>query len=186
MTSGGRFAKYLGINMKICIRCSKKKALDEFHNHLGMKDGKLNKCRSCVQECVSLWRLQNPDARKREHERRRIKLGKKDRRTWLADRKKNALGRKVTGNKYAHNRRMLVSRTASEFDTFIFEEALLLREDRKVATGIKWHVDHIVPLKYKFACGLHVGSNIQVVPARWNVLKKNLNMDTYFPIVAGY
>ena len=44
--------------------------------------------------------------------------------------------------------------------------------------GIEFHVDHIVPLSIG---GLHHPSNLQVVPARWNVRKNNTNTNLWLP-----
>lgn len=65
-----------------------------------------------------------------------------------------------------------------ELDDFVITEASALAEQRKAETGINWHVDHMIPLQAKNACGLHCAENIQVIPEVINLHKLNRLMFT--------
>lgn len=68
-------------------------------------------------------------------------------------------------------------KTLDELSRFVLDEAVLLRKMRETATGIKWHVDHIIPVSKG---GTSHYCNIQVVPALWNRMKSNTNTNAFW------
>ncbi len=97
-----------------------------------------------VKENIKAWRQDNPQA-------------------WAMNGKKRKLMVKVSTPAWAFD----------EFDTFVVAETYRLARLRSKVTGIKWQVDHSVPLKSKFVCGLYCADNLQVITAKENMLKGN-------------
>jgi 5-methylcytosine-specific restriction endonuclease McrA len=56
---------------------------------------------------------------------------------------------------------------------FLIHETYHLSNLRTKVTGIKWEVDHIIPLQNELVCGLHVIENLRVIPKSINASKGN-------------
>lgn len=81
---------------------------------------------------------------------------------------------------WARRKATKLQATPAWANKFFIEEAYSLARLRTKCTGIKWSVDHIVPLISKKVCGLHVEHNLAVIPASENSRKSNL----YWPHMA--
>ena len=88
---------------------------------------------------------------------------------------------KALNNYHTSKRRARIKKASTKLT---FAEEQLINQYYKHSTrlknklGIEFHVDHIVPLSIG---GLHHPSNLQVVPARWNMRKNNTNTNLWLP-----
>jgi hypothetical protein len=153
-----------------------------FHKHKRMADGHLNKCKACVVLSVKEWRNKNPGCRQTEYMNN---LGKIRRLRGLK-RNPNGIGsdpvkRKLTASKWANKRKRIQKAFTDDLTLLVETEAFLLAPCRTKLTGIKWSVDHTIPIMYKDCCGLHSADNLQVVPAKWNSEKGNRHAEPFWP-----
>lgn len=58
-----------------------------------------------------------------------------------------------------------------ELDEFVLQELKSLKVERRKATGIVWHIDHMIPLESRTASGLHCATNLQLAPGFLNIKK---------------
>ena len=75
---------------------------------------------------------------------------------------------------YAHERRKAKrQRTPVWADRSAIRIFYIEARNLTLQTGVKHHVDHIIPLRGKHVSGLHIESNLQVIPATANIKKRN-------------
>jgi hypothetical protein len=166
--------------MKQCKTCQVKKEFSYFYKKKGTKDGYFQWCIACHKEITA----------KRHAERRKndINFAKNESIKVINWRKQNPEKFKITTQKYQKdNLPKLIAKSMkyraskfhrtpiwlSETDFWIIEEAYELAALRSKIFGFLWHVDHIIPLQGKKVSGLHVPTNLQVIPGVENQAKSN-------------
>ena len=108
-----------------------------------------------------------------------IALDKK--REWAASNKEAVRSKNAAytrNNKDLVNARTAARRAARARATPAWANADDIRQIYEIAavlsrSGVKFHVDHEVPLRGKTVCGLHVETNLRVIPAYLNIAKHN-------------
>jgi len=167
--------------MKHCHKCDTTKNTSEFYKNKSTKDGFQAQCKSCGQQL----RKDNPEKLKQQNAQWRsnnVERDKQNRARWKKD---NANRNKQTlaqwkkdnadkQNAYGAKRRAAeIQRTVpwANLNTIraFYTEAQRLTNE----TGVVHHVDHILPLQGTNVSGLHIETNLQVLPYYENLSKSN-------------
>lgn len=180
---------------KICTKCGISKPPSEFHRHK-------RACKSCLSTAVKDWYAKNPGKKKehdaarhsRDHEKRNAtcreyrKLNKEkvdskirewkntnrelvrdNRRKWYSQLNNKSAWTINSANRRALKKHASPSWANQQKIAEFYELASFLAE----ITGVKFHVDHVVPLRGNTVCGLHVENNLQVLTWKENLEKGN-------------
>lgn len=74
---------------------------------------------------------------------------------------------------YTARRHQRIPQWLTDDDVWLIREIYDLAYLRSELTGVRHHVDHILPLFGRTVSGLHVPDNLQVIPASINLKKNN-------------
>lgn len=164
--------------MKTCTRCLIEKPISQFYaQKMNSKDGYQSHCKSCDNARKLAWKIANPELSKQymktSDKNRQIKYPEK-----LSARRKEWKQRnpaKVAAMD-AKRRASMLQRTPKWLSKseLLRIECLYSLASMLNKHGVEsWHVDHIIPLQGKNVSGLHVYSNLRVLPGSENLAKGN-------------
>ena len=178
---------------KTCSRCKETKHITLFSRNKARADGIHHHCKVCASQYKT-----NPDKRKayfkrynaehsekihayREAHREKMKAYCKNR--WLEKRTELLEYKK---QHYLKNKAVYIARNAKRHTskmqrtpkwltaTDIFEiESIYAYAAALNTIGLRYHVDHIIPLQGTIVSGLHIPENLQVISAWDNISKGN-------------
>lgn len=152
-----------------CCACEKLRQIEYYKNNKDMYRRRQKENKEKIKEYFENWRKDNLEKILEYSRRQRIK-----RKDWRAQYDRD---RKLKNPEYNADRRCRKLNATPDWLTddhySRIKEIYLHARDCKIITGEEYHVDHIVPLKGRNVCGLHVPWNLQVLPADVNISKGN-------------
>lgn len=180
--------------LKICNKCRLEKDTSFFYANKRMKDGLNTYCIKCHKADNVARKAKNrtdpvfkakelvwkKEYRERTQEQRAAYILK-----WREKNKAHVVSysksyRDQNKDRYAYlcqKRKIALMRRTPQWLTedeyWLIAEAYSLAALRTDVTGVKHHVDHIIPLRGKNVSGLHVPQNLQVIPWIQNQRKTN-------------
>ena len=175
--------------MKVCTLCKEEKDVTNFSWRIKKKGLRQTRCKPCRNLNMREHRLAHIDSYKEKD--RLYNLNNKEK---IANRKAlyyqhnreeiNAKAIAGWSSHYNRNRINYIYKGRARVSqikeaTPIWAELNQIKELYKEAkmledsTEIKYHIDHIVPLKGKSVCGLHCIDNLQILTATANLSKGN-------------
>jgi hypothetical protein len=189
--------------MKLCAVCKVQKPLGEFYKRSDSPDGYRSDCKPCRSANTLKNHYANHEAKKAQfkaaHAKRKAENPNLAAELYAKHREKdlersklayqaNAEDRKAKQRLWSKTNRGTANALAKRYKLkkvnatpkWLSESQLLnIKCKYQLAAmlnvhGVEaWHVDHIVPIRGKDVCGLHVPWNLRVIPAKENMTKGN-------------
>jgi len=171
-----------------CRKCERNHPADAFYKADISPKSRRGTCKKYSKTAARRWVLENPEKRahwcstsekfksasRKSARKRRLKINAY-RREWYA-KNRDTIGA-IQNSRAASSRgaRMPAWANKNKIREFYLEACRLTKQ-----TGIKHHVDHVIPIKGKTVCGLHIETNLQILKAAENQRKHNKLMEAAY------
>lgn len=158
--------------MKYCPLCKTDKSFDDFYANRSKKDGYHCYCKECSKEAKKQWKATNKD---------KASAYDKQWQEQNKDKKSANYKRWQQNNRGAVNAYNSRRRADEKAATPAWADLDKIKALYNVAQYFDWisggfvkhHVDHVIPLRGKAVCGLHVENNLQILIDKDNLRKSN-------------
>lgn len=167
------------------------KDLIDFYIHNKKTGAYRNECKKCANEKTKLWVKNNPEKRReisRRYDKAHPEQVKKKKANYIKKHPieyrrwnlNNPEKVKEINRLYCQKNKDKLAKAAAARRAFKLQATPKWANEEKImqiyteGRRLKLEVDHIVPLKSKIVCGLHVEHNLQLLPTSLNRKKSNV------------
>lgn len=158
--------------MKFCPKCEKTLDFSFFYKNKGRSDGYQGYCKECKKK-----RDRQYDAEHREKVNAYARELRNKNKNYLLHLKKYREKAKPIRAKIQMRRKaaklLRIPIWLTDFDLLKIKCYYQVAAMYSKESGFDWHVDHVIPLQGKNVSGLHVPSNLKIIPAIENMRKSN-------------
>lgn len=181
---------------KYCPKCDKSKDISEFGRNARRYDGLTSYCKICISEYRKEKGYDTSERKKEYHLENKEKFNRQSREYYQKNREKCLENKKEYHQKNqeklaryhkewrrnnpdkknaSNNKRRAskIQRTPAWMDGWKVQQYYSMAKKLTESTGIKFVVDHIIPLQGMLVSGLHVENNLQIITEEENGKKYN-------------
>lgn len=155
--------------IRACTRCGSSD--NQFYRASKVSDGLSSWCKPCFREHRRKQYAENPGLKAKRYAQ--IADWAKANSQKVVEKVLRYQARHPDRCERVRSRRHLTTRRPAWANKFFIDEIYDLARRRTKVLGEPWVVDHVVPLKNPLVCGLHVETNLRVVPRKVNAAKGN-------------
>lgn len=161
----------------VCVECIKIAGVDKYKNNRDSQLASWRKWHDSNKNIhkirVKRWQLANKDKVKTNAKAWTVANPEKVKAKALRYIKKHPDAYTARAVASVAKRAKRVPQWLTSEDRWLMREAYSLAKLRTELFGFKWEVDHIIPLRGNLVSGLHVPTNLQVLPKTENRSKRN-------------
>lgn len=159
---------------KQCTRCEQVKLFLQFSKQSDKKDGHKSWCKACTKSYVAKHYQENKEKYLEKAAIWHAENKDKHRLSQAKHKRENRAAATADTAKYRADKDKRTPNWLTEFDHIHIKALYQLAAMRTRESGFPWHVDHIIPLRGRNVSGLHIPSNMRVIPGEENVRKNNV------------
>ena len=164
------------IMFRVCKKCNEEKELELFTNVKNCLYGKSHTCKYCYNEYYRNRYNKDPSKvyeKNKKSMSKRKSQGKDVYKPIRVYRKKYPEKHNLTQRQRHAIERARIPSWSTDQDKKDIKAIYELAQKMEKVFGLKYHVDHIIPINGKNVCGFHAPNNLQILESSLNIRKSN-------------